>query len=354
MCVNSRMSIAQPVDLNALQPALHPVYARLLCAEMLHRGFSREQILEDTFLDWQQLHQGNAFLNTHQISRLIRHCLRLSQCPWLGFEVGFKTQAAAHGVLGAAMIASENLASGILLLQKYSHLRQHLAVLHIEQDQSFSIVLEERVALGDLREYLLGQLVAGLAQLFTTLTGRDLQPAISIQWPFEKPQWAEVYQRVAIRNSFGHAQLRVSMDADFVLSPSLAADEEALQRNLRECDLLLQRMHEGSDLSHRVRMLLAASEGKMPTLEEMAERLHLTPRTFMRHLAAEQHSYQELLDSVRKDRACWMLQNTDLSVEAVALRLGYEDTSNFSRTFKRWSGQTPRDFKKGAVLKNSI
>ncbi|PKN32436.1 MAG: hypothetical protein CVU61_18020, partial [Deltaproteobacteria bacterium HGW-Deltaproteobacteria-19] len=33
--------------------------------------------------------------------------------------------------------------------------------------------------------------------------------------------------------------------------------------------------------------------------------------------------------------------HSDASIERIAERLGYRDTSNFSRTFRRWAGTTP-------------
>ena len=65
----------------------------------------------------------------------------------------------------------------------------------------------------------------------------------------------------------------------------------------------------------------------------------------IRHLREEGVNYQQLLDRVREELACWLLLHTPLSVEAIAERLGYQDTSNFSRTFKRWLGITPRAFR---------
>jgi len=52
-----------------------------------------------------------------------------------------------------------------------------------------------------------------------------------------------------------------------------------------------------------------------------------------------------LLDEVRQERASWLLANTDTTVEDIAYALGYEDASNFSRTFKRWCGQTPKEYR---------
>ena len=84
----------------------------------------------------------------------------------------------------------------------------------------------------------------------------------------------------------------------------------------------------------------------MPTLQDMAEKENLTERTFMRHVQAEGTSYQQLLDDVRQERACWLLEHTDTTVEAIAQALGYEDASNFSRTFRRWVGMPPGEFRR--------
>lgn len=329
----------------ALLPALHPVYARLLCAELQRRGHSPSEILEGLPLNWQQLHESNQFMSFDQMRQLIERGLQLSQCPWLGLEVGLRTPASAHGTLGAAMIASKNLPSAMLLLQRYAGLRQNLANLKFELEPDFAAVLEEWVDLGPVREYLHCQLLGGLVQLLTALTGQELPPQLRIEWPFAKPAWAHEYQRIAQHNSFGFSQLRVVLNSTLVNSPSLAADDEALQRLLRDCDVQLQRLQQGDTLAQRVRMQLQKTEGSMPTLQTMAAKENLTERTFMRHLQSEGTSFQQLLDEVRQERACWLLANTHNTVEDIAYALGYEDASNFSRTFKRWCGQTPKAYR---------
>jgi AraC-like DNA-binding protein len=66
----------------------------------------------------------------------------------------------------------------------------------------------------------------------------------------------------------------------------------------------------------------------------------------MRRLAAEGTSFQSLLDAARKTRALWLLQHSSRSVEDIAAQLGYADTSNFSRTLRRWCGRTPRELRR--------
>lgn len=328
-----------------LSPALHPVYARLLCAELQRRGFAPADILDGLPLNWQHMHESNQFMSFDQMRQLIERGVQLSQCPWLGLEVGLRTPASAHGTLGAAMIASKNLPSAMLLLQRYAGLRQNLANLQFELEPDFAAVLEEWVDLGPVREYLHCQLLGGLVQLLTAMTGQELPQQLRIEWPFDEPAWAHEYQRIAQHNSFGFSQLRVVLNSTLVNSPSLAADDEALQRLLRDCDLQLQRLQQGDTLAQRVRMQLQKTEGPMPTLQTMAAKENLTERTFMRHLQAEGTSFQQLLDEVRQERACWLLANTHNTVEDIAYALGYEDASNFSRTFKRWCGQTPKAYR---------
>ena len=76
---------------------MHPVYARLLCAELLRRGFSRETVLGGTGLAWEALHTGAAFLSYAQLQRLVHQALVLTGEPGLGLAVGLSTELSIHG-----------------------------------------------------------------------------------------------------------------------------------------------------------------------------------------------------------------------------------------------------------------
>ena len=99
-------------------------------------------------------------------------------------------------------------------------------------------------------------------------------------------------------------------------------------------------------LAQRVGELLATREGHYPSLTDVATVFHLSERTLIRRLKAEGSSYQTLLDETRKQRALWYLRQTHHTVEEIASRLGYTDTTNFSRTFRRWFGKAPGDMRR--------
>lgn len=68
-------------------------------------------------------------------------------------------------------------------------------------------------------------------------------------------------------------------------------------------------------------------------------------RTLRRQLEQCGTDYQSLLSEVRGDIAKEYLLGTSLTIEEIALRLGYCDGSSFRRKFKRLSGYTPRAYR---------
>lgn len=83
------------------------------------------------------------------------------------------------------------------------------------------------------------------------------------------------------------------------------------------------------------------SAGFAPSLDAVAARLHCSPRTLIRRLRAMNTSYHEVVDKVKKQRACELLANEHLRIHEIAGALGYRDAGGFVRSFKRCLGVTP-------------
>lgn len=82
-------------------------------------------------------------------------------------------------------------------------------------------------------------------------------------------------------------------------------------------------------------------DGFAPSLESVAARLHCSPRTLIRRLKALNTSYHEVVDKVKKQRACELLGNEQLRIREIADALGFGDAGGFVRSFKRCLGVTP-------------
>lgn len=56
-------------------------------------------------------------------------------------------------------------------------------------------------------------------------------------------------------------------------------------------------------------------------------------------------SFKEYLNKVRIEESKILLQNTDFSIIDIAVAVGFEDQSYFSKVFKKYTGTTPKQFR---------
>ncbi|MEX1666661.1 AraC family transcriptional regulator [Zhongshania arctica] len=95
-----------------------------------------------------------------------------------------------------------------------------------------------------------------------------------------------------------------------------------------------------------IRSLLAKSgTGSLPSFEMMAENLHMSPSSLRRRLHGEDTSYQELKDLYRSDIAMRLLRNKNLKVHEIGEQLGFLESSSFIRSFRNWTGLTPKQYR---------
>ena len=81
--------------------------------------------------------------------------------------------------------------------------------------------------------------------------------------------------------------------------------------------------------------------GRRPTIEDVAESLHMSSRTLQRRLQDEASSFQRVLDDARHTLARHYLGNARLDLNEAAYLLGYEDATSFARAFRSWEGMPP-------------
>lgn len=80
------------------------------------------------------------------------------------------------------------------------------------------------------------------------------------------------------------------------------------------------------------------------TKESVADELNMGPRTLQHKLEEEGFTFKDILEDVRRRIALDLLNNGAMSIKEISAYLGYRDTSNFSRAFKRWTGLPPKNY----------
>ncbi|MEH6584836.1 MAG: AraC family transcriptional regulator, partial [Halioglobus sp.] len=59
--------------------------------------------------------------------------------------------------------------------------------------------------------------------------------------------------------------------------------------------------------------------------------------------------FQIIVDQLRQDLSRHYLKRSSLSLDAIAQLVGFTETTNFRRAFKRWEGVPPAHYRRQSV-----
>jgi AraC-like DNA-binding protein len=133
-----------------------------------------------------------------------------------------------------------------------------------------------------------------------------------------------------------------------LLDKRVTQNEASLRHFLRHPVLhLLTQGYASNSWTSRVRDIVRRNMADMPELNEVAATLEIHPQTLRRRLSAEGGTFKEIKNQVRRDTALHFLGKQGLSIEEIAHRAGFSESSAFIRAFKGWTGVTPYTYRKG-------
>src|SRR5262245_28097329 len=104
---------------------------------------------------------------------------------------------------------------------------------------------------------------------------------------------------------------------------------------------------DGDDFGGAVQRIVATllPDGR-PDIRLVSQVVRLSLRTLQRRLHAEGLTFAGVVARARFAEALRMLDDPTRKVIEVALDLGYSDPAHFTRAFERWTGLTPREYRR--------
>lgn len=258
------------------------------------------------------------------VRALLRH--RGDDSPTaLGERVGASYHLSSFGIFGFAMLASRTLLDAVNLASRYLDLSFTFALPHAElAGEQVRVVVEGGTLPSDVRDFLVARDTTAIAAVLA-----ELLPGLPVRVePGE-------------RGSDGRATAVLTFPAAELDRPLPQGNPQSVVICESLCADLVTRRRERSGTAQQVRVLIAQELHRGAPAAVVAAGLGLSERTLRRRLSAAGTSYSELLDEVRATLAAELL-DSQLTVDDVALRLGYAEASSFIHAHRRWTGRTPR------------
>src|SRR5690606_11773933 len=128
----------------------------------------------------------------------------------------------------------------------------------------------------------------------------------------------------------------------------LASPETALLCE-QQCHILADQQDNEGEVVRAVRRVVVSQPGRLPAMEGVAARRHVSALSQSRRLHGSGTTVSEIVENLRMHLARRYLGTTRIPVKSIAFLLGYTEPSNFHRAFKRALGITPETFRRAAV-----
>ncbi|MEH6550225.1 MAG: AraC family transcriptional regulator ligand-binding domain-containing protein [Pseudomonadales bacterium] len=179
------------------------------------------------------------------------------------------------------------------------------------------------------------------------LIGRQIE-LVEAECAGEEPEETAVLRHfIKCPVSYNHDQNAVLFSSAYLDAP-LVRDDAALEQFLRSApyQVIVGGNLGAESIVSRIRRQLQNFTGETwPPFESLSQKLNMSVRTLRRRLDEEGVSYQQVKDDIRRDNACRLLLGTDQSIADIADQVGFSDASAFHRSFRKWTGQAPGEYR---------
>jgi len=298
-------------------------------------------LLESTLAD------EGAEIWAHQEFRVVGNIVsRLGDHPGLGVEVGGFSTLGRLGVLGFAFLTSATVREGFERILPYqallpSHMRFAIGA---DAEREYVVADDNDIPI-DIRPFIVERDLAGLAAV---LSGANIP--VEVEWAettLDEQRAERLAQTWSMTTDVrpNRRVNRIAVVPGTLDVPLPQADPNTTRVFERQCRELLDGRLSRVGVAGQVRSRILHDQRSFPSMQEIADELHLDPRTLRRKLTDEGTSFRELIAEVRRTRAEQMLA-TNVSIEVIARQLGYAETASFTHAFTRWTGLAPSEFRR--------
>ena len=304
--------------------------------QRFHRG-KLGQVLE-RFLDSQSLRQDRDY-SLIELDQLWREAARID--PTIGLKLFTYFTPQDWHVLAYLCLYSPDVLSSMKLWARYAQLASDTDTVRLLNDEN-GVGIELCIdAPSELARYVVEHYGAmSIAQLRRG-TGQEVQPVLA-RFTHSRPSYYKQYaQWFGSRIEFDCPMNCFYFDAPSATLPMQTRHHGMLELLTQELDrrIAAHRNFTGwsAKVAEGVRRSLA--RGEMPTLVDLAQAMHQTPRTLRRRLDEQGTTFRQLLDHVRAELELHLEMQGE-SLMAIATQLGYSDTAAYLHARGRWRDGT--------------
>ncbi len=268
--------------------------------------------------------------------------------PCFGLSAAICWHPSHFGSMGYAMLVSKTLRITLERLIRFHRVISDADFGELHED-SKSNSLFFTLKYTDESQYSRGREDAALAWIVSLLRvnyQKDLSPT-SVWLTHDKPDCkGKYYEFFQCPVHFNSQTCRISLSLD-VVDHTLASGNEKLAHFADEAMArYLESLDEGTNINRIKKIIVEKLPSGNVAIEKVAKEIGINSRKLQRMLQEKDTTFSKLLDETREDIAVGYIADEHMDLTEIAFLLGFSELSTFSRSFKRWTGKSPLQYRK--------
>jgi AraC-like DNA-binding protein len=301
--------------------------------------------------DARHLDDPEARLELEQFAELVSAAVAATKDEALGLHLAEQMPEGAVDLLAHVAAHAPTMREAMVACGRFAGLAMD-ALTFTAHDEGDAFVVRyafpRSTPLADrvLAELMLG----GIVRLARSFTGPTATPRVA-SFEHARPAHHSEYTRVfGGTERFGARATAISFDRAIADRPQMHQHSELFDLLRAEAQRRLDRIATDVRPAARLeRYLREIPPSRIPNVWAAARDLGMSERSLRRQLTADGKSYRDLVRTALEASAGSMLRDPTRSIKETASALGFANATAFHRAFKRWTGMTPAEYRRGGA-----
>lgn len=281
--------------------------------------------------------------------QLLDAALEWTGDPDLGLKAARECSRGEAGALDYAIMSASTGYDAVTAATRFIRLVNDALDIRIETKGDRVILrFENCVPLNRAAaDFEMGALFCVLASVWGATDRSHVTVLIGHQAPADLREYELTFGEAKLQ--FGCPSYAFEFDADLLRAPLRSADANLHDLMRRHAERVLRELPQALPITRQVKTLITEelADGH-PGCAHIAQRLQMSPRTLERRLELEGTTFTRLLEEVRESLALRYVGDEEMPLSQVATLLGFSQTTAFHRAFRRWTGQTPLQYRRSS------
>ncbi len=320
---------------------------RPMLSYMVRKGQNLDAYCEYASFDKRIMQDGEARILEEEFDGLLDAASACMQDEQFGLHFGQSIEVSSLGILGYVLLNCDTIGEALAAYRRYN------VILCSGIDMGWETVGGEAVihlSVSNPDRLVSRHAVEGMASsiyhILLALSCRNAK-LIHLQFthgaPEDKAEYANLF---GVYPAFDREANLMCLEEEILEAPILLSNREMFNTFEAYAEEARNRLLHGRTFGDQVyKWIAACMPAAFPSVVDAALNFNVSVRTLQANLKLENTNYSSLFNKARMALAVHYLKNPRFTVAEIAYLLQFSEPSAFQGAFKRWTGQSPGQYR---------